>query len=185
MEAIVNYNGVYLFVKDNSSEFSENLPEGAIVVDNNSAEKQLFGGRIRLSRLNRTGARLYVDGIIIKVINFDDSDGKILFEEVLPTDSVCSFLNQIEMLGVDTFLENYKQSLLDAKEKYEDLARKIEANISISPNDSELKRRLRFINEFLGEMICIIFMLAINMNAGMDNHMYSNAFSEFVNLYVK
>ena len=139
----------------------------------------MFGGRIRLT------TRLYVDGIIIKVINFDDSDGKILFEEVLPTDSVCSFLNQIEMLGVDTFLDNYKQSLLDAKEKYEDLARKIETNISISPDNSNLKRRLRYINEFIGEVISIIFMLAINMNAGMDNHMYSNAFSEFINLYVK
>ena len=172
-------------MKDSSFEFSENLPEEAIVVDDNSAEKQLFGGRIRLTRITRSGVRLYVDGIKIQVIDFDDSDGNLTFEQDLPKDSVCSFLNQIEMLGVDTFLDNYKQSLLDAKEKFEDLARKIETNISISPNDSNLKHRLRFINEFLGEVICIIFMLAINMNAGMDNHMYSNAFSEFVNLYVK
>ena len=182
MEAIVYYNGVYLFVKDCSSEFSENIPEDAIVVDNNSAEKPLFGGRIRLTR---SGARLSVDGIKIQAIIYDDSDGQLTFNQDLPKDSVCSFLNQIEMLGVDTFLDNYKQSLLDAKEKYEDLARKIETNISISPDNSNLKRRLRYINEFIGEVISIIFMLAINMNAGMDNHMYSNAFSEFINLYVK
>ena len=183
MEAIVNYNGVYLFVKDSSSEFSENIPEEAIVVDDNTAEKQLFGGRIRLTR-SPSGVQLYVDGIKIQVI-YINYDGQLTFEQDLPEDSVCSFLNQIEMLGVDTFLDNYKQSLLDAKEKYEDLARKIETNISISPDDSNLKRRLEYINEFISEVICIIFMLAINMNAGMDNHMYSNAFSEFINLYLK
>lgn len=183
MEAIVNYNGVYLFVKDSSSEFSENIPEEAIVVDDSTEEKQLFGGRIRLIN-SSFGVQLYVDGLKIQVI-YINHDGQLTFEQDLPEDSVCSFLNQIEMLGVDTFLDNYKQSLLDAKEKYEDLARKIETNISISPDDSNLKRRLEYINEFISEVICIIFMLAINMNAGMDNHMYSNAFSEFINLYLK
>lgn len=142
----------------------------------------MFGGRIRLTR---SGEGLSVDGIKIQAIIYDDYDGQLTFNQDLPKDSVCSFLNQIEMLGVDTFLDNYKQSLLDAKEKYEDLARKIETTISISPDNSNLKRRLGYINEFIGEVISIIFMLSINMNAGMDNHMYSNAFSEFINLYVK
>ena len=45
MEAIVYYNGVYLFVNDWSSEFSENIPEDAIVVDNNSAEDAIVWGK--------------------------------------------------------------------------------------------------------------------------------------------
>lgn len=182
METIAYHNGLYVFVKDNSKELSDNIPDEEIVVSSNIADKQLVGGRIRLAK---NGVRLYVDGIKIQTISYDESDGQITFCQDLPKDSVCSYLNQIEMLGVDTFLENYKQSLLKAKSNYEDLAHKLENNISISPDNTNLKRRLRYINEFLSEVICIIFILAINMNAGMDNHLYSNSFSEFINLYVK
>jgi hypothetical protein len=181
MEAIVYHNGVYMFVMDNSKELSENIPDEEIVVSSNIADKKLVGGRIRLAK---NGARLYVDGIEIQTINCDDY-GKITFIQDHPKDSVCAFLNQIEMLGVDTFLENYKQSLLNAKSSYEDLANKIETNISISPDRDDLKRRLIYINEFLHEVICIVFILTINMNAGMDNHVYSDSFSEFINLYTK
>lgn len=181
MEAIVKQNEVFLFIKNDTFELADNIPDGIVIVNSDITENQLFGGRVRLTS---NGEKISVDGIKIRRIKYDESDGEITLSEWFPKDSVCSFLNQMEMLGVDTFLSNYKQSLLDTKSHYEELALKLETDISVSDN-SDLRRRLRYIRSFLGELICTIFIIAINMNAGMDNHMYSNAFNEFINLYIK
>ena len=39
------------------------------------------------------------------------------------------------------------------------------------------------LKKFINELTCIIYCLLINMNAGLDNQFYTDAYNEIINLY--
>lgn len=181
MEAILLENGIYIGVDTNVDESLDNskIQESKELVCCNvysSDNAILFGGRV--------GVRYYsdwnlsVDGIEIKVLKywndlpyFGDS-----FQNVV------ACLNQMQQLGVDTFLANYKLSLEKTKEELTVICDKLEGELSVQENEwkAKLLAKLRGV---IIEMIVILFGLMVDVNVGLDNHNYVDAYNEIVNEY--
>lgn len=105
----------------------------------------------------------------------------------LTTQKVTAYLNQIEQLGIDTFLENYKTTLENFKadimtlcEKYESLLKEEEPNSGSANTYKDFLDRARFC---LTILTIILFSLACNMKTGLDNHVYEDAYNEVLAEY--
>lgn len=100
---------------------------------------------------------------------------------------VTAYLNQIEQLGIDTFLENYKTALETFKadilvlcEKYESLLKEEEPNSGSANTYKDFLDRAR---ACLTILTIILFSLACNMKTGLDNHVYEDAYNEVLAEY--
>ena len=105
----------------------------------------------------------------------------------LITQKVTAYLNQIEQLGIDTFLENYKTALETFKadimvlcEKYESLLKEEEPNSGSANTYKDFLDRAR---ACLTILTIILFSLACNMKTGLDNHVYEDAYNEVLAEY--
>ena len=95
---------------------------------------------------------------------------------------VTAYLNQIEQLGIETFLENYKTALENSKadimvlcEKYESLLKEDESD---SGSANTYKAFLDRARACLTIFTIILFSLACNMKTGLDNHVYEDTYNE-------
>ena len=144
----------------------------------------LYGGRVYLSFYYSNDLTISVDGVPIREIGYNKNDDRIGFF-VRTSMGVCkaaAFLNQMENLGVDSFLENYKIQLQEFKKDLEMKAEKLEQEQS-AQFDEEKSTFLTSLKKFINELTCIIFCLLINMNAGLDNQYYTDVYNEIINLY--
>jgi hypothetical protein len=168
MEAILLENGIYIGVDtyvDKSLDDSKIQESKEFVVINcNSNPKReaiLFGGRVDVYGSN-SGWSLSVDGISIKKLCSTswhyDNDGFYYakVDSSLDTAQVTSYLNQMQQLGVDTFLANYKQSLEKSKEELSVICDKLESELSVQEN--EIKKK------FLGKLRDVIILIRIWRN---------------------
>lgn len=67
------------------------------------------------------------------------------------------------------------------------LSCKLEAELQVR-EDKEKERSLMRLREIIDGLIGLLFLLSINMNAGIDNHTYINAYDECENIisqYIK
>ena len=100
----------------------------------------------------------------------------------LSFDQVALFLNQIENLGIDSFLDNYKVQLRNLKKELEEVAVGWQKELLVEYDENksydlaELRRTLLY-------MSCFLFSLFINMNAGLSNQNYMNAYDTIINMY--
>ena len=144
----------------------------------------LYGGRVYLSSFN-DDLTISVDGVpIIREIGYNKNDDRIGFfvRTSMGVRKAAAFLNQMENLGVDSFLENYKIQLQEFKKDLEIQAEKIEQEQSVQFDENK-STFLTSLKKFINELTCIIFCLLINMNAGLDNQYYTDAYNEIINLY--
>lgn len=114
MEAILLKNGIYIGVDtyvDKSLDDSKIQESKELVYCDESDSAILFGGRVDVSCYQ--GWHLSVDGIKIKGLEY--TTDYPYFANSLQ--NVVVYLNQMQQLGVDTFLSNYKLSLEKTKEK--------------------------------------------------------------------
>ena len=95
---------------------------------------------------------------------------------------ITAYLNQIEQLGIDTFLENYKTALETFKtdimalcEKYESL---LNEEVPYLESANTYKIFLDRARSCLTILTIILFSLACNMKTGLDNHVYEDAYNE-------
>lgn len=176
---ILKHENVYVVVDNYLRE--EFTPEevNELVYDYDSnVNRILYGGRVHLSYSNGDFAEMKVDGISICEIGFEEKVGFTL-DDRIAIEKITAFLNQIENLGVDTFLENYKKRLQDLKTEVESMV----SNIEQEHTDQQEKSNLVSLKNFIGKITCIIFALLVNMNAGLDNQSYIDAYNNIVNLY--
>ena len=102
-------------------------------------------------------------------------------------EAITAYLNQMEQLGVDTFLCNYKEAAKCLKNEVSSLSCKLEAELQVH-EDKEKERSLMRLRNIIDKLIGLLFLLTINMNTGIDNHTYINAYDECDNIisqYVK
>lgn len=193
MNAIFKNEIVYVLVrnkdirKDVNIENSENL----ILCDNELCHINiLYGGRVYLKipeyvYYGHTKYRDYcymkVDGIEINNF-FVNEDGLPISDYELSLEQVTAYLNQIENLGVDSFLENYKLQLQDLKKECETKVEVIRQDLNIN-YDEEKASFLKSLENFILSITFVIFSLLINMNAGLDNHCYTDAYNTIIGLY--
>lgn len=158
-----------------------------LVFDSKSAGKTfiLYGGRVvvRNSPSDIYGyitTSMFVDGILIRQIEYDDYNYHL--NDELRIDKIAAFLNQIENLGVDTFLGNYKERLEELKKEIETLINKIVQ----TPSDQlaeTASSHLDSLKDILAIITCTFFALLMNLNAGLENNDYTEAYNTIMNLY--
>lgn len=181
MEAILLENGIYIGVDTNVDESLDNskIQESKELVccgEYSSDNAILFGGR--------EGVRYYsdwnlsVDGIEIKVLKYWND----LPYFANSFQNVVACLNQMQQLGVDTFLANYKLSLEKTKEELTVICDKLEGELSVQENEWKAKLLAKLRNVII-EMIVVLFALMVDVNVGLDNHNYVDAYNEIVNEY--
>lgn len=144
----------------------------------------LFGGRVKI----QDATSLTIDGITINELwspSLYSGYDRISYanvSSVLSCAKVTSYLNQMQQLGVDSFLANYKQSIEKAKEELTVMCDKLEGELSIR-EDEEKTKLLGKLREVIIEMVVILFGLMVDVNVGLDNHDYVDAYNEIVNEY--
>lgn len=182
MKAILIKNGVYVGVDtnvDKSLDSSKIQEDKDLVVSVSYNKATLFGGRVKIYYYINTGWEMSVDGIRIAYLYDSSSDGTY-FD--LSFENVVSCLNQMQQLGVDTFLANYKQALEKSKEELTGMCDKLEGELSVR-EDEEKARQLRRLRAVVIQMVVVLFGLMVDVNVGLDNHDYVDAYNEIANEY--
>ena len=183
MNAIIKNENVYVVVRSKDAVNCESLKssENLIVYDDRySPDKSLYGGRVCVSYYSSGDTRITVDGI--KIHDFSQSYSEINTNCKFSFEQIAAFLNQIENLGIDSFLENYKKQLQELKKEFEVMAENLQQELSVNQDNDKIKL-LKSLKKTLLVMTCLIFSLLINMNAGLTNQHYTNAYDTVVNMY--
>lgn len=182
MEAIFLVNGVYVCIDDNRS-YKREVEEEQTFIVKGDGRCVLFGGRVVVKGDSYYGncfcCTLSIDGI--ELYNFERGGG------IFSIEAITAYLNQMEQLGVDTFLCNYKEAAKCLKNEVSSLCCKLEAELQVR-EDEEKEKSLMRLRNIIDELIGLLFLLTINMNTGIDNHTYINAYDECKNIisqYIK
>ena len=110
---------------------------------------------------------------------FEITKKESIYSEIL--DKITAYLNQIEQLGVDTFLANYKAAIIAEKEELSAMCDKLAAELQLRENE-EKEKTLSRLRSKIEDLIGLLFLLTINMNAGLDNQAYIDAYAESENV---
>jgi hypothetical protein len=185
MKEIILHDGIYVYIENGSIANADEYT--SILEGRYKSESNLFGGRVQVYALgwDGDGVGLTIDGI--KII--DIKEGKITSNNVsytygkrssdLSFPQVTAYLNQIEHLGVDTFLDNYKKNLEDFKAQMNEMATALENELKEN-EDSGKAQLLQKVKNLIFNIIIILFSLSINMNAGLDNRQYVEAYEAII-----
>lgn len=187
MDAIFKYENTYVVIikKDVRDGVDLNNCKELIIDKDYKRSNSLYGGRVVIRKDVNQGYRIIIDGITIKRFHYHEygsSNYHFEVEEVFGLSQVAAILNQIENLAVDSFLDNYKKELQNLKVEFEKLSENWQQDLSIS-EDNDKRGRLEKLKNILVAMGCIIFSLLINMNAGLGNNHYINAYDAIISMY--
>lgn len=167
MEAIIFKDNVYVYISDKECK-DENIGQKEEVFKLPDIY-DLYGGRVEI-RLSNNISSLTIDGI--SIIRLDEYYS---LDKDLPLNTICAYLNQIHQLGIDTFLANYKVAIENLK-----IETINKLNESKTTNNKTL---ISDLNDILDKLTAILFALWMNMNAGLDNHIYTETYNNIINLY--
>ncbi len=186
MDGIFKKDNVYVYVtnKGRRNDIQEEDMTTLVYSPDSEYEKQhvsLYGGRVYLHWSGYYSLRMSVDGISIGQILHNDNLWFVLSDS-LGLGEVTAFLNQMENLGIETFLENYKKQLVNFKKEMEEEVEKMEQEQSIHFDEKKVSS-ISNLKRAIVKLAIAIFCLFINMNAGLDNQTYTDAYNEIINLY--
>ena len=181
MNAILKQNDVFIYAENLKDEV-KNDPSFIIKTPRSGyAERTrayLYGNRVYIDCRGALYAELTIDGI--KILTPTQNTGELIFS--LSLQKLVAYLNQINALGVDSFLENYKKAMQEFKEEMSAQAEKYEASLAMKEDDA-LRKILMTIKNTLLQLSFLILALSIYMPAGLDNHVYTEAYEHVINLY--
>ena len=176
MKALFLVNGVYVCIDDNRSYKWEVEEEQTFIVKE-GGRCVLFGGRV-VVKGSSLGSELSIDGIELMNIAIGET---IHLSKRFSIEAITAYLNQMEQLGVDTFLCNYKEAAKCLKSEVSSLSCKLEAELQVR-EDKEKEKSLMRLRNIIDNIIGLLFLLTINMNAGLDNQTYINAYDQCENV---
>lgn len=195
MKAIIKQDNVYIAVSEgkNIRKDIDPITDDSVILyridiivngHRNKRNNLLYGGRVELAENyidnNTQYVRITIDDIEIFYFYNDDnipySDNNFTFVQT------AAILNQMENLGVDTFLSNYKTQFQAFKHEVEVMVEKLEQEQTVQ-YDEKKADRLQKLRDFLCELSCEAFLLFVNMNAGLENQDYINAYDTVMSLY--
>ena len=175
MKGIFKHENVYVYI-DVAKDCTTSVDDACILLSETKKANTLYGGRVELAKYWEE-VYLTIDGIEIRLIKEDASTTyKLSFCQAT------AYLNQIENLGVDTFLENYRLQLQQLKQEMEKFAEDLQQELAVNYDETKAKKLSKY-RKFILDLACILFMLFINMNAGLDNQQYINAAETIMNTY--
>lgn len=188
MKAIFKNENVYVVIDDTEKELREdvNIDDFMILCQEKEVyRKSLYGGRVYLSLAYSYGryqddfCEMTIDGISIFKVDYSSN---IVVSSEISIDVAAAYLNQIENLGVDSFLENYKLQLQDLKKECETKVEVLRQDLTIN-YDEKKASFLKSLENFILSITFVIFSLLVNMNAGLDNHCYTDAYNTIISMY--
>jgi hypothetical protein len=193
MEGIILHDGIYVYIEngDLTNDSIANADKCTLIIDKDSNTRDVFlyGGRVELrrqcSQYFSYTLILSIDGITIndiKPCNLHHGSDSYSYGEMnndLSFPKVTAYLNQIEHLGIDTFLDNYKKNLEDFKAQMNEMATALENELKEN-KDSGKALVLQGVKNLIFSIIIILFSLSINMNAGLDNSQYEEAYEAII-----
>lgn len=179
-------NGVYTLIEHSLTDkkIEELSKDKSFVVSSTQSGSglntfSLYGGRVKIEREEswygsslQSKFQLFIDG-------FEITKREYVHSEIL--DKITAYLNQIEQLGVDTFLANYKAAIIAEKEELSAMCDKLAAELQLRENE-EKEKTLSRLRSKIEDLIGLLFLLTINMNAGLDNQAYIDAYAESENV---
>lgn len=183
MRGIFKNENVYVCIDTDKEPINQVEDEYAFIVGEGNASQILYGGRVKVNykysygMINYNKLSLEIDGIEIRKLYSNASFG----ESSTPSE-VVAYLNQIENLGVDSFLENYKQQLQQMKIEFAAFADGLQQELAINYDENKADELSKY-KRFILTLGCVIFALLINMNAGLQNQDYINAYDNIINTY--
>ena len=183
MKGIFKNENVYVYIDTDKEPINQVEDEYAFIVGEGKESQILYGGRVKVNyqypygRINYNQLSIKIDGIEIRKLYTDASFG----ESSTPSE-VVAYLNQIENIGVDSFLENYKQQLQQMKIEFEAFADGLQQELAINYDEKKAEELSKY-RKFILTLGCILFALLINMNAGLQNQDYINAYENIINSY--
>ena len=177
MDAIIKNENVYVVVINKEEREGINIKESEDLILCKPGKRQnwLYGGRVYLQYYGDY-LQLRIDGIIIQDYKY------YILDDELRLEKVAAFLNQIENLGVDSFLENYKIQLQELKKEVESMIESMQQDLAVKYDENKAKR-LYSLQEFVSQIVFVVFSILINMNAGLSNQDYTNAYDTIINMY--
>ena len=181
MDAIFKVNNVYVVVRNKKVREGIDIGQSEeLIISKSKDSASLYGGRVYVSYNSYYQAyRFMIDGIYI--YKFKSSSYDISLDINLNMSNVAAYLNQIENLGIETFLENYKKQLESVKGDLEGLEEKMLQDLG---GDEENKNeKLSVIRESIIKIGTILFALYVNMNAGLQVQDYIDAYNMVINMY--
>lgn len=184
MKGVFKNENVYVYIDTDNEPTNQIEDEDAFIVGEGKKSQVLYGGRVKVSYLyyrdggiNYDTLSLKIDGIEIRKLYSNAT----FYESSTPSEIV-AYLNQIENLGIDSFLENYKQQLQQMKIEFEAFADGLQQELAINYDDKKAEELSKY-KKFILKLGCVIFALLINMNAGLQNQDYINAYDNIINTY--
>ena len=183
MDAIFKKENVYVAIvdKDIQEGLDKKELEGFICETYGGEDVHLYGGRVVISLHNRD-FEMKIDGIIISGLGMYAMYDVPLISNYLDIQTCTAYLNQIENLGVDTFLDNFKKQLLAFKDEIVILTNKYEQEQSIKFDDF-VSKKLNSLRNTILKLSMALFFLMVNMNAGLENQTYIDTYNTIVNQY--
>lgn len=190
MDAIFKNGNVYVVVRDKDIRDDVNLKnlKDLICDDKYRNDNYLYGGRVHVKIFSAYNCEIEVDGISI-VMYYLKEDNSIVANYETLIEQVAAYLNQIENLGVDSFLENYKLQLQELKKEIESKIEDMQQDLATNYNE-ERASNLANLRHSVLKITCTIFLFLINMNAGLENmnaglenQNYIDAYNNIINLY--
>jgi hypothetical protein len=189
MEGIILHDGIYVYIEndDLTNDSIANADKCTLIIDKDSDtwDVFLYGGRVGLHSEDYSTLIFSIDGIIIQDIKpcyLQSGSDSYCYGEMnndLSFPKVTAYLNQIAHLGVDTFLDNYKKNLEDFKAQMNEMATALENELKEN-EDSDKAQLLQKVKNLIFNIIIILFSLSINMNAGLDNRQYVEAYEAII-----
>ena len=180
MEALFFKDNVYVSVNNESPIDTKTMEsDSSFIGYMRDPTLYLYGSRVLITP-DYSSSRdcfFYVDGIEIHKMDED-----LTFSSSLSSDTVIAFLNQIENLGVDSFIENYKLSLEAFKEELRQLKTEYTQDNSLPMDENRIKF-LTKIERMQSSIICILFSLSLHRNVGLDNHVYTDTYKSIINQF--
>ena len=176
MEGIFKNENVYVYI-NNDEDNKAPIGDVCILTDDKDSNT-LYGGRVQLRDCYISKLNLDIDGISIGKVNGDVSS----IEYRLSYSAATAYLNQIENLGVDTFLENYKFQLQQLKQEMEKFADDLQQELAVNYDEKKAQELSKY-KKFILTLGCVLFALFINMNAGLENQHYISAYENIINSY--
>ncbi|MBO5815393.1 MAG: hypothetical protein J6R30_04700 [Bacteroidales bacterium] len=181
---IFKFENVYILVKNKPfrEDVNSSIPTELVISfdEYNTKEISLYGGRVNITT-ERYGDRNYIDIDGISIYSFNCNVNPSSTSSI-SLETLVAYLNQIENLGIDSFLDNYKCQIQELKKECEGRIRDLEQDLTLKYDDGKAMILATFKN-FVMNLACMIIMLMINMNAGLDNHCYTTAYDNIINLY--
>lgn len=172
-------DGIYVVIPEIDDAKEEEVKNDPNLVYNylHKDRNSLFGSRVRINCCSSSTLRLTIDGISLV---YYDSCWRECSD--ISLDKAAAYLNQIENLGVDTFLQNYKVQMQAMKDQLTEMSNQLVAELAMN-EDKEKTQMLANIRKALMSLILVVCTLSIHLNASIDNYQYIDAYESVISQY--